>query len=105
MDLGIGRGDSARRVMGKKPTTVAYMEECCGVIRALTAGESVTLDGAEVRLDWAQHGPVPIWIAGYGPMALAAAGREKQCQQERETAHQRAAVPPIAWTICFWNRM
>jgi alkanesulfonate monooxygenase SsuD/methylene tetrahydromethanopterin reductase-like flavin-dependent oxidoreductase (luciferase family) len=27
MDLGIGRGDSARRVMGKNPTTVAYMEE------------------------------------------------------------------------------
>ena len=75
MDLGIGRGDSARRVMGKKPTTVAYMEECCQVIRALTAGEAVTLDGTEIRMDWAQHGPVPIWIAGYGPMALAAAGR------------------------------
>jgi probable F420-dependent oxidoreductase len=75
MDLGIGRGDSARRVMGKKPTTVAYMEECCQVIRALTAGEAVTLDGTEIRMDWARHGPVPIWVAGYGPMALAAAGR------------------------------
>jgi len=75
MDLGIGRGDSARRVMGKKPTTVAYMEECCRVIRALTAGEKITLDGTEIQLDWAQHGPVPVWIAGYGPMALAAAGR------------------------------
>jgi probable F420-dependent oxidoreductase len=75
MDLGIGRGDSARRVMGKKPTTVAYMEECCRIIRALTAGEAVTLDGTEIRMDWAQRGPVPIWIAGYGPMALAAAGR------------------------------
>jgi probable F420-dependent oxidoreductase len=75
MDLGIGRGDSARRVMGKKPTTVAYMEECCAVIRALTAGERVTLDGTEIQMDWATHGPVPIWVAGYGPMALAAAGR------------------------------
>jgi len=75
MDLGIGRGDSARRVMGQKPTTVAYMEECCGVIRALTAGETVNLDGTDIRLDWASHGPVPIWVAGYGPMALAAAGR------------------------------
>ena len=75
MDLGIGRGDSARRVMGKKPTTVAYMEECCSVIRALTAGEKVTLDGTEIQLDWARHGPVPVWIAAYGPMALAAAGR------------------------------
>jgi probable F420-dependent oxidoreductase len=75
MELGIGRGDSARRVMGKKPTTVAYMEECCRVIRALTAGETVNLDGTEIRMDWATHGPVPIWVAGYGPMALAAAGR------------------------------
>jgi probable F420-dependent oxidoreductase len=75
MDLGIGRGDSARRVMGKKPTTVAYMEECCEVIRSLTAGEKITLDGTEIQLTWATHGPVPIWVAGYGPMALAAAGR------------------------------
>lgn len=75
MDLGIGRGDSARRVMGKQPTTVAYMEECCRVVRALTGGEAVTLDGTEIQMPWASHGPVPVWVAGYGPMALAAAGR------------------------------
>jgi probable F420-dependent oxidoreductase len=75
MDLGIGRGDSARRVMGKKPTTVAYLEECCRVVRSLTAGERVTLDGTEIQMPWASHGPVPVWVAGYGPMALAAAGR------------------------------
>lgn len=75
MDLGIGRGDSARRVMGKKPTTVAYMEECCRIVRALTAGEKIELDGTEIQMEWATNGPVPIWVAGYGPMALAAAGR------------------------------
>ena len=75
MDLGIGRGDSARRVMGKKPTTVAYLEECCRVVRALTAGEKIELDGTEIQMPWVTHGPVPIWVAGYGPMALAAAGR------------------------------
>jgi probable F420-dependent oxidoreductase len=75
MDLGMGRGDSARRVMGKKPLTVALMEEACRQIRALTAGEAVEIDGTEVQLTWARHGPVPIWVAGYGPMALAAAGR------------------------------
>jgi probable F420-dependent oxidoreductase len=75
MDLGIGRGDSARRVMGKKPLTVAYMEECCRVVRALTAGEPVTLDGTEIQMPWATHGPVPVWVAAYGPKALAAAGR------------------------------
>jgi probable F420-dependent oxidoreductase len=75
MVLGIGRGDSARRVMGKKPTTVAYMEECCRIVRALTAGEKIELDGTEIQMPWVTHGPVPIWVAGYGPMALAAAGR------------------------------
>jgi len=75
MDLGIGRGDSARRVMGKKPTTVAYMEECCRIVRSLTGGEKITLDGTEIQMPWATRGPVPIWVAGYGPMALAAAGR------------------------------
>lgn len=75
MDLGIGRGDSARRVMGKKPTTVAYMEDCCRIVRALTAGEKITLDGIEIQMPWVSHGPVPVWVAGYGPMALASAGR------------------------------
>jgi probable F420-dependent oxidoreductase len=75
MDLGIGRGDSARRVMGKKPTTVAYMEECCRIVRALTAGQAIEIDGTEIQMPWSSHGPVPIWVAGYGPMALAAAGR------------------------------
>ena len=75
MVLGIGRGDSARRVMGKPPTTVAYMEECCRIVRTLTAGEPLVLDGTEIQMPWATHGPVPVWVAGYGPMALAAAGR------------------------------
>ncbi len=75
MVLGIGRGDSARRVMGKKPTTVAYLEECCRIVRALTAGEKIELEGTEIQMPWATHGPVPVWVAGYGPMALAAAGR------------------------------
>jgi alkanesulfonate monooxygenase SsuD/methylene tetrahydromethanopterin reductase-like flavin-dependent oxidoreductase (luciferase family) len=51
------------------------MEECCRIVRSLTAGEKVALDGTEIQLEWASHGPVPIWVAGYGPMALAAAGR------------------------------
>ena len=75
MDLGIGRGDSARRVLGKKPTTVAYMEECCRIVRSLTAGEKIELDGTDIQMPWVTKGPVPIWVAGYGPMALAAAGR------------------------------
>ena len=33
MVLGIGRGDSARRVMGKPPTTLARLEEATNLIR------------------------------------------------------------------------
>ncbi len=75
MDLGMGRGDSAVRVAGKKPLTVAYLEEACRIVRALTAGERIEVDGTPIQLTWAENGPVPIWIAGYGPKALAAAGR------------------------------
>src|SRR5690349_12199777 len=35
MDLGIGRGDSARRVLGKPPTTMAHLDEAVQVIRTL----------------------------------------------------------------------
>src|SRR5881628_1637925 len=35
MDLGIGRGDSARRVLGKTPITLAHTEEAINGIRDL----------------------------------------------------------------------
>jgi probable F420-dependent oxidoreductase len=74
---GIGRGDSAMRVQGRPPTTLARMETAISVIRGLTAGEAVDLDGTEVRIPWVRAGApaVPIWVAGYGPKALALAGR------------------------------
>ena len=74
MDLGIGRGDSSRRVLGKQPTTVGHLEQAAQKIRALTAGETVEHDGHPARLSWAP-GPVPVWIAGYGPKVLDMAGR------------------------------
>lgn len=74
---GIGRGDSAMRVQGRPPTTLARMESAISVIRGLTAGEVVDLGGTEVRIPWIREGApaVPIWVAGYGPKALALAGR------------------------------
>ncbi len=50
MDLGIGRGDSARRVLGKSPTTMAALEEAVVVIKALVEGRSVEYEGKELRL-------------------------------------------------------
>src|SRR6188768_1652893 len=49
MVLGIGRGDSARRVLGKPPITMAGTEEAIRVIRALVAGESIAYEGTELR--------------------------------------------------------
>ena len=46
------------------------------IVRALTArrdGHARRHRGPDCR--GPTHGPVPIWVAGYGPMALAAAGR------------------------------
>jgi probable F420-dependent oxidoreductase len=75
MDLGIGRGDSARRVLGKPPITLANTEEAIRVIRTLVAGEPIEYEGTELRFSWTAGWTLPVWVAGYGPMALAMTGR------------------------------
>ncbi len=75
MDLGIGRGDSARRVLGKPPITMADTEQAIRVIRALVAGESIEYEGTELRFPWTSGWTLPVWVAGYGPLALAMTGR------------------------------
>jgi probable F420-dependent oxidoreductase len=75
MDIGIGRGDSSRRVMGKKPTTLARLEEAVGIIRDLTAGKQIVYQGQTIQMPWANAGVPPVWVAGYGPKALHCAGR------------------------------
>ena len=75
MDLGIGRGDSARRVLGKPPTTMKTLEEAIGVIRDLVEGRSVPFEGTELQLPWTGRWRLPVWVAGYGPMAIAMTGR------------------------------
>jgi probable F420-dependent oxidoreductase len=75
MDLGIGRGDSARRVLGKPPITLAHTEEAIRVIRDLVEGRSVVYEGTELSLPWSGKWKLPIWVAGYGPMAIAMTGR------------------------------
>ncbi len=75
MDLGIGRGDSARRVLGKPPTTMSTLEQAIRVIKDLVEGRTTVYEGAELRLPWTGSWTLPIWVAGYGPMALAMTGR------------------------------
>lgn len=75
MDLGIGRGDSARRVLGKPPITMADTETAIRVIRALVAGEHIEYEGTDLHFPWTTGWELPVWVAGYGPMALAMTGR------------------------------
>jgi probable F420-dependent oxidoreductase len=75
MDLGIGRGDSSRRVMGKRPTTLERLEETVGIVRELCAGRAIEYEGREIQMTWAEAGVPPVWVAAYGPKALRTAGR------------------------------
>ena len=74
---GIGRGDSAVRVQGRPPTTLARLEAAIGVIRDLAGGRSVDLGGTQVQIPWVAPGvpELPVWMAGYGPKALDLVGR------------------------------
>jgi probable F420-dependent oxidoreductase len=75
MQMGIGRGDSSRRVLGKKPTTLEDLENFVKTFRDLNAGRSVDHDGVAARFPWASGKVPPVWVAGYGPKALRTAGR------------------------------
>jgi probable F420-dependent oxidoreductase len=74
MELGIGRGDSSRRVLGKKPVSWSQLETAVKIFRDLTAGREIEYEGQSTRLTWAQDSP-RVWIAGYGPKVLHMAGR------------------------------
>ena len=95
MVLGIGRGDSSRRVLGKKPTTVAQLGEAVRTIRELAGGGEVQYDGQPTRMAWASGSP-PVWIAGYGPKVLQLAG-----QIGDGVILQFADPDLIAWCVSF----
>lgn len=75
MEMGIGRGDSSRRVLGKKPTTLENLEEFVRVFRQLNTGKTVELDGVKAHFPWTNGTAPGVWVAGYGPKALRCAGR------------------------------
>jgi probable F420-dependent oxidoreductase len=71
---GIGRGDSAVRTLGEKPTTLATLRESIHVIRELANGRSVSSRDTTVQFPWAQASTLDIWVAAYGPKALELTG-------------------------------
>ena len=77
MVMGIGRGDSARRTIGQQPVRVAEFERSIAMIRELMNGRTVEWNERELELKWVRPElpEIPMWVAGYGPKALAVAGR------------------------------
>jgi probable F420-dependent oxidoreductase len=76
MVMGIGRGDSSRRVVGLKPVKVAEFERRLRMIKELMNGRTVEWNDKELTLEWAKDLPeIPMHVAGYGPRALGVAGR------------------------------
>src|SRR5437899_4174678 len=77
MVMGIGRGDSSRRVVGLKPVKVDEFERRLVMIKELMNGRQVEWNGKELELAWVRKdiAPIPMHVAGYGPRALGVAGR------------------------------
>ncbi len=76
MIMGIGRGDSARRVIGQQPVKMADFERACRMIKRFMNGEKVRWNEKELQLEWARADPpIELHVAAYGPKALGVAGR------------------------------
>jgi probable F420-dependent oxidoreductase len=77
MAMGIGRGDSAVRYIGKQPMKVAEFEAACRMIKDFMNGREVAWNEQDLQLKWVRPElpEIPMWVAGYGPKALAVAGR------------------------------
>jgi probable F420-dependent oxidoreductase len=77
MIMGIGRGDSARRYIGQQPVKVAEFERRLAMIKPFMNGKQVVWNDTELQLKWVRPElpPIEMHVAGYGPKALAVAGR------------------------------
>jgi alkanesulfonate monooxygenase SsuD/methylene tetrahydromethanopterin reductase-like flavin-dependent oxidoreductase (luciferase family) len=83
--LGIGAGNTAMRVMGHKPVSIAELDEHLTELRPLLRGEEamvrhrgrtspvrhVMRDAGFVNLD----DPIPLYVSGFGPRSIALAGK------------------------------
>ena len=96
MVCGMGRGDSAVRYIGRTPATLATTAEATKVIKDLVAGRTVDYNGKRFSIPWAegQGWDLPVWLAGYGPKALASTGTHYD-----GFILQLADTQVAAWTI------
>jgi len=77
MVMGVGRGDSAVRYVGRQPMKVAEFERALAMIHEFMNGGEVRWNDRDLQLKWVRPElpPIPMWVAGYGPRALGVAGR------------------------------
>jgi len=111
---GIGRGDSAMRVAGRRPATLARLGEAIHAIKELAEGREAEIDGTVMRMPWVRDGALPVWMGAYGPKALELVGRQADgfilqladpyltewMVKSVRAAAERAGRDPDAITVC-----
>jgi probable F420-dependent oxidoreductase len=96
---GIGRGDSAMRVLGHSPDSLATLSDAMAVIKGLAEGDEVSYNGTTQQLPWSTGSELPMLMAAYGPKAL------HLCGSETDGFILQLADPAIAeWTIAAVRR-
>lgn len=91
---GIGRGDSALRVIGRQPSSLATLGEAIRVIRDLAEGREAVVNGTTLQLPWSKGSTLDVLMAAYGPRAL------QLCGEQADGFILQLADPQIAaWTI------
>ena len=78
MIMGVGRGDSSVRYVGRQPMKVAEFEEALKMVKPFMNGKEVTWNDKQLQLKWVRPElpEIEMHVAGYGPKALAVAGRQ-----------------------------
>jgi 5,10-methylenetetrahydromethanopterin reductase len=71
--LGVGSGDTAVYLVGKRAARLAEMREYLQVLRGLLDGRPVEYEGTVLRSNWRKP-DLPIYLAADGPKMLAVAG-------------------------------
>ncbi len=78
--LGVGAGNTAMRLLGRKPQRIAAFESYLRALRPLLRGEEVEYEGHPIRHLMPEHGfvnfddPIPLHVSGFGPRSLGLAG-------------------------------
>lgn len=75
MLCGIGRGDSAVRVLKRRPATLKAFEPAVTTIETLARGGTIQTEAGDTRIEWATGAKVPVYVAAYGPKMMELAGR------------------------------